>query len=344
MSSLSSSELGRIAGPLLIGYLINWTLFGVLSVQVYLFHLAFPNDRLEYKALVYGSYVLETMQTLFFGYSAFKTFVTGFGDLEVMDRIDVLWFSVPVLSGLVAFLTQAFYAYRVTVLAQTKYLGGVIMLLALVQLAGAIATGAQAKNAHFWSNFITIEVYVTAALWEAGSAVCDIVIAVSMIYYLKRRDTGMKQTRILLARLIRLTIETGTMSAAVAVLSLILVFLPGHPTYYQASCSALAKMYSNSMMVAFNSRMTISPSNASLSTAISIPLSQVSRMRNMELGPMGTEVDFDVDFSRSSHYGGVSVVITREETTFPPKLRSVITMLEENLNDELENEGSKLPA
>ncbi|KDR71929.1 hypothetical protein GALMADRAFT_18482, partial [Galerina marginata CBS 339.88] len=86
---------------------------------------------------------------------------------------------------------------------------------------------------------------------------------------LRRRDTGIKQTRILLARLIRLTIETGTMSAAVAVISLVLAFLPGHPTYYQASCSALAKMYSNSMMVAFNSRMNISPSKAS--ATISIP-------------------------------------------------------------------------
>ncbi|KDR71928.1 hypothetical protein GALMADRAFT_74799, partial [Galerina marginata CBS 339.88] len=150
--------------PKLLGYLINWTLFGVLAVQVYLYHIAFPNDQVRYKALVYGSFMLESTQTLLFGYSAFKTFVTGFGNLAGLDQIDIIWFSVPILSGLVAFITQAFYAYRVTVLAQTRYLGTIILLLAFLQLSGAIATGAQARNALVWSRFNTTSVYVTAAV------------------------------------------------------------------------------------------------------------------------------------------------------------------------------------
>jgi hypothetical protein len=38
-----------------------------------------------------------------------------------------------------------------------------------------------------------------------------------------------------------------------------LTFLPGHQTYYQVPSAILAKIYSNSMMVLFNSRIKIGP-------------------------------------------------------------------------------------
>ncbi|KDR82133.1 hypothetical protein GALMADRAFT_44609, partial [Galerina marginata CBS 339.88] len=241
----------------LIGYILNWGLFGVLSMQVYVYYLAFPNDRAAYKSLVYGAYLLEAAQTFLFTSSAFRTFAFGFGNPSVLDEVDILWFSVPIMSGLVAFISQAFYAYRITVLAQTKYLSGLIMLLACFSLAGSIALGVETKNAVLFSHLLKKDSFTTAGIWEGGSAACDVLIAASMTYYLKRRDTGIKQTQVLLTKIIRLTIETGSLTAAIAILTLILTFLPGQPTYYQTSVSVLGKVYSNSMMVAFNSRMKI---------------------------------------------------------------------------------------
>jgi len=48
----------------------------------------------------------------------------------------------------------------------------------------------------------------------------------------------------------------------VAILTLILTFLPGRPAYYQASVSVLDKIYANSMMVVFNSRVKIGVTSA----------------------------------------------------------------------------------
>lgn len=90
-------------------------------------------------------------------------------------------------------------------------------------------------------------------------------------------------------------------TAAIAILTLILTFLPGRPIYYQASISFLGKVYSNSIMVAFNSRMKIGSTNAS-STAheIAIPLSQSSRTRGETATGSETQVR-----------------ITREEVSLP---------------------------
>ena len=52
------------------------------------------------KALVYTMFILELVQTILFTSSAFKMFATGFGNAAVLDRIDLLWFSIPVMSGL----------------------------------------------------------------------------------------------------------------------------------------------------------------------------------------------------------------------------------------------------
>ncbi len=38
---------------------------------------------------------------------------------------------------------------------------------------------------------------------------------------------------------------------------MILAYLPGHPTYYQIAILILAKMYSNSMVAALNSRARV---------------------------------------------------------------------------------------
>ncbi|KAF8963770.1 hypothetical protein BDZ97DRAFT_2075663 [Flammula alnicola] len=294
-------DLSPIAGPLLVGYILNWGLYGVLSMQVYLYYLAFPNDRPRNKALVYGAFLLESAQSFLFMTGAFRSFAKGFGNPQVLDQVDILWFSVPIMSGIVAFVAQSFYAHRISVLAQSKYIAAIIMLFAFIQLAGAIAIGIQAKQAVLFSHFLKTNSFVTAGIWEGGGAACDIIIAASMSYYLRRRDTGIKETQVLISRIIRLTIETGTLTAAVAIVGLILVFLHGRPTYYQASVSVLGKVYSNSMMVAFNSRMRISSVNSTSTAHDVIPLSYAN-----PTSENGTP----------SRNGGI--LVTREEVSFPP--------------------------
>ncbi|CAA7266185.1 unnamed protein product [Cyclocybe aegerita] len=248
------ADIGRIAGPLLLGHLMNWGLFGALALQVYMYFLAFPTDPIRSKALVYGVFILETAQTLLLTQSAFHGFAEGFGNLLFLDEIGTIWFSVPIMSGIVAFMAQTFYAYRISVLAQSKIVASFIVVLALVQLGGSIATGVESKRAVFNSNFLGTHSYITTGIWNGGSALCDLIIAVCMTFYLSRRNTGMKQTQQVVRKITRLTIETGSLTAVIAILNFILALLPGRPTYYMATAGILGKLYSNSMLAVFNSQ------------------------------------------------------------------------------------------
>lgn len=298
--------MGRIAGPLLIGHLLNWSLFGVLSMQVYMYYLAFPNDPTLSKALSFGVYFFEAVQTFLLTQSAFHGFAEGFGNLIFLDEIGTIWFSVPVMSGIVAFVAQVFYAYRISILAQSKIVASFIVFLAVVQLGGAIATGIQSKQAVFNSKFLGTKSFITTGIWNGGSALCDVIIAICMTFYLSRRNTGMMQTQLLLKKIIRLTIETGSLTAVIALLNFVLALLPGHPTYYMATAGILGKLYSNSMMVVFNSRMKIGPDHNKGATNDS-SLASVHRSR------AETYVRPSDAFEM---HGGVAV--THEQVSFPP--------------------------
>ncbi|KAJ8081399.1 hypothetical protein PM082_007239 [Marasmius tenuissimus] len=195
-------------------------------------------------------------------WDAFQNFAFGFGNPQALDRINLIWFDVCILDGFVAFCVQVYFAYRLYLLSKHRLLPGIIVLIALAQVGGAIATGIIAKSVGFFSK-IREPCFIPALFWLGGSAACDILIAVSMLYVLSRYNQGFHATRDLVKRLIRLTMETGSLTAAIASVDLILFLVFPTQDYHITPALALAKVYSNSLLVVFNSRVRISGSRGS---------------------------------------------------------------------------------
>lgn len=266
-------------------------------MQVYVYYLAFSNDSPRTRALVYGVYLVEMTQTFLLTYTAFKTFAIGFGNIGAIIDGSILWFSIPIMSSAVAFVVQVFYAYRISVLAKSKAVAILILFFALFQFAGGIATGVIAHQVTLFTDFLVKRTYIATGIWNGGSAVCDVLIAGAMTYYLSLHNSQWKPTQRVVQRLIRLIVETGTLTAAIAIVNLSLSLLPGKPTYFQTSSAVLGKIYSNTMMVVFNSRIRFGQSEG-FTTADHL----VNAPR-----PGGLSI------SR----GGTGVVVTREEYRLP---------------------------
>lgn len=158
----------------LLGYLFNWGLYGVVSVQVCASHIllyplvltshsrlhnidyyyiAFPNDRLYCKILVYGVFLLESLQTVVITHDAFASFGAGFGSFKALDDIQFTCLSIPILSGIGKFIqglissrlliplygtvgcvVQMYYAYRIYILSRSKLIGYVIAVVSCESL------------------------------------------------------------------------------------------------------------------------------------------------------------------------------------------------------------------
>ncbi|KAK0216504.1 hypothetical protein EDD85DRAFT_870002 [Armillaria nabsnona] len=250
------SDVYKITGPLLVGCFLNLTLYGVLCNQVYIYYLSFPKDRLVSKCIVYVLWATETVQTLISISDIFDIFCYDFGNLAKLDDVHLTWFTAPVLSGLVGCVCQLFYAWRMYKFNnKARWLSITLSMIAFTQCVAAIICGVQGRRYDHFSE-LQVKTKVSTMIWLGGSALCDAAIALSMTYLLSQAHTGLKSTRVLLSRLIRLTIETGTATAALAVVDIALFLAYPNNNYHTVPAICLVKVYSNTVLAVCNSRMT----------------------------------------------------------------------------------------
>ncbi|KAJ7753058.1 hypothetical protein DFH07DRAFT_824512 [Mycena maculata] len=252
------AKIVQMSGPLIVSFLLSWGLFGTLSVQLYLYYQAFPNDRTFAKLLVYTVYLIEFAATIILTHDAFSIYGYGFADVSALTNVYFFWLDVPIMGGLVAFFGQSFYAYRVHVLSEKGLL--IPCLIVAISLTGTVAAfiiGAFILEAGSVTNLEVRQASVAGGVWLGASAICDITIAVCMTYYLTKSDTGFLQTRELVSRLTRLIIETGTLTAVVAVCTIILFLAYPRNNYYTAPLAILPQLYANTILVILNSRIKI---------------------------------------------------------------------------------------
>ncbi|PBL04271.1 hypothetical protein ARMGADRAFT_1070746 [Armillaria gallica] len=247
----------RLSGPLVVAYLLNWGLFGSLSVQLYLYYLAFPNDRKFIKYLVYGIYIIEFVQTMLITHDAFAALGYGFGDVEALTRMHFNWLTVPIMSAIVACVGQVFYAYRIFILSKSQIVPLFVICVSLTGSVAAIITGAYCFPADNITELNNRRMSIAIGIWCGASALCDIIIAICMTYYLIRSTTSFRCTRILVSKLIRLTIETGTVTVVVVLLGLVLFFAFPHQNLYGKISFIIPKLYSNAILMVLNSRIRI---------------------------------------------------------------------------------------
>ncbi|PBK66288.1 hypothetical protein ARMSODRAFT_1021489 [Armillaria solidipes] len=243
--------IAELTGPYIVGCLLNWGLFGTLSVQLYLYYLAFPNDRRFTKYTVYGIYVIESVQTILVAYDMFATFGYGFGDMDALTRENLYWFTVPIMNAVAAGVGQVFYAYRIFILSKSHIIPIFIICISLINSVASMFTGIYAFQAGIITKLNTRKMHIAAGISCGATALCDILIA------LMRSTTNFRRTRMLVTKIIRLTIETGSVTAVVALLTLILFIAFPHQTFYITPALLVPKLYANAIYMVLNSRFQI---------------------------------------------------------------------------------------
>ncbi|KAI9439212.1 hypothetical protein H4582DRAFT_1947678 [Lactarius indigo] len=250
MAELSSADIVKLATPLLFGALFNWALYGVLCVQIYLYSYNFPNDSRSLKFLVYFMLALETVQTALTGADVYYWFIAGFGDMERLKSSHYAPIDIAIIHAIVSLIVQEYFCYRIwTLNRQSSWFCLIIAVIAVVQSVGAA-----------WGGFRSLVVGKYAVsraalyLWSLPSALADILIAVAMTLLLRRTDKG-RFSNFVLVRVVRLTIETNTLTASVAIASFVVFVAFPNEIYYTFTAGVIGKLYSNTLMVTLNNRV-----------------------------------------------------------------------------------------
>ncbi|KAK7046658.1 hypothetical protein R3P38DRAFT_2506789 [Favolaschia claudopus] len=305
-------NIGEIAASQLIGALLNYCLYGVLAVQVYVYRLSFPNDKASIKALVYSIFLVETVMTALNGVDMYHWFAEGFGDIITFSKPLISPVYTPIFGGVMAFVVQLFFCYRIYIIKKEALVLCVfIALVSALQAAGGIGGGIVAfLTANEEHDHIRV---IFVYLWLIGDVIADVFIAGTMTFLLLNASRQQhKQTNDIVRRIVRLTIETNAASTIVAIISLILFYGTPNTTYFICPTMVLAKLYANTLLVTFNNRAFIHGAGTNThSASVNDSYSRRSGTRKSLPFSAGLGLSSETDtYTGSSTYNGKVTVTT----------------------------------
>ncbi|KAI0630878.1 hypothetical protein C8Q77DRAFT_232671 [Trametes polyzona] len=279
-------DVPLLAGPQLLGFFFAWALQGVLSVQTYIYYLLFPSDTIATKILVYGAFVYEWIQISLVTQAAFENNVYNFGNVDSLTHFHNTWFSIPIMCAIISAVVQWYFCWRIFAFSRLKVLVGIMASFAFFQMAVGI-TGGVLLHALDVSAVGPLPFRATAVfiVWFSSSAAVDVMIAACMTVCLLKSKTGIHRSDALLSRLIRLAIETGTLTATVAILNAVLF---AASPIYQCPALLLPKLYANTLLANLNSRAVLRRMDdanylAELGRALGVNTSASIRFHGMRL-------------------------------------------------------------
>ncbi|KAJ7450499.1 hypothetical protein B0H11DRAFT_1657352, partial [Mycena galericulata] len=136
-------------------------------------------------------------------------------------------FNCPYIHGgvishkvLVSTPIQLFVAWRVRVVARSRVLPCIISIFAIVSLGGGIAVTTITVLRPRFAQFN--EFHPEVITWLVSSAACDVFLTSSLVYSLWIRKTKLVSPDSYLNKIIRLSVQTGLITAPGSLLDMIL--------------------------------------------------------------------------------------------------------------------------
>ncbi|KAL9933374.1 hypothetical protein V8E36_007550 [Tilletia maclaganii] len=247
-------SLDLTLGGLFIGVILNVLLFGFSCVQIYLYQQRFKNDDWKIKTLAYSMFTFDFANSVFDVIFLYRLLVTNFGNTVAANTADI-WFALdPVMTGLIAFQCQCFFAWRVCRLTHTWWIPAIILAAGGASFICACYTTAGVTRVLYYDRLQEIRAGVI--VWLTGAALADTAITTALIWTLNKSRTGFAATDDVLTKLIRATLQTGLLTSTFAVVDLIL-YLSSTSTLHLIFNLPLAKLYCNTLLSSLNARAMI---------------------------------------------------------------------------------------
>ncbi|KAJ7779840.1 hypothetical protein B0H16DRAFT_726852 [Mycena metata] len=255
MSLPFAPDVSALFGPMLLGVFLNTLLFGVMLVQVSLYFQRYKNDRPWFKYLVLYLVVAEGVNWICDVGLIYEPLILRFGSPLALKFTPVQMPVLPADSAVTVLVStpiQLFMAWRVHIVTHSRILPGTIILLAFISFAAGLATSTVISLHPTFEAFPSFRPEIIT--WLVFSAACDVFLTAALVYSLWIRKTNVESTDSLINKVIRLTVQTGTITAVGALADLFLTFIFPTTTVNFIIAFPLTKLYSVSLVGTLNAR------------------------------------------------------------------------------------------
>jgi hypothetical protein len=195
--------------------------------------------------------IIDTASSWFAVQWMYELFVLHWGDIEPFTYGGWLLALDPILAGILAFLVQIFFAWRIRIITRNPWQYVPVVIFATLNLLGAIGTAIALIWVNTYARFG--EFRPIATIWLVSSAIADLTITAVLSVHLRSRRTGVEKTTMLLHRIIRLTIQNGLLTSLTALTDIIL-YLSLEKPYHITLSFIIPKLYCNTVLSSLNAR------------------------------------------------------------------------------------------
>lgn len=239
-------------GPYVTGIMMQQLFLGVFCVQVYDYWRMFQTDTIFNRGIVCGLTVLTVLQGVMDYVNLYRCAVTYYGDFTKFDEQDWSLFWEIGVTALIGTVAQIFFLERCFSATKNKIVAGIVFLMIMTSLGFGIASSIEFQRIVHLS--LVPEIPKPIIGWLTATAVLDVLISAILIYTLLRVKTPFRKTEAVITKIIRVTAETSTVTASIAVINLVLYLaLPGL-AYHLLPQLIMGKMYAISVMITLSSR------------------------------------------------------------------------------------------
>ncbi|KAH8102987.1 hypothetical protein BXZ70DRAFT_1063072 [Cristinia sonorae] len=249
-------------------------MYGVISVQAYMYSLGASNDPLLVKCVAIAVWITETLQTGFMIHSVFYYTVQHYGEPTI--ALSIVW-SVPVsivhtmststytanferlktfvgTERAVVLIVHSYYLLRIWALSnRSRVLVSVLGFLLVARIAFSVEFLLSYENIHTWaalrdSHKSTVLVVCTLTL----GVVTDVLFAIFFTYYILRDRTGFRSTDNIVQSMVKYTVNTGILTLACSIVILVTYLLQDERLTFLGFIVINSKLYANSFFAIVN--------------------------------------------------------------------------------------------
>ncbi|KAH7882565.1 hypothetical protein F5I97DRAFT_275141 [Phlebopus sp. FC_14] len=258
--AMAAIDLHNSFGAGFIGGMVTAILYGVTTLQTYLYFMYYPNDALDTKALVAIVWILDTLHISLMCHALYYYLVSNFGSPVALTSGIWSLFTSLAVNLCIAVLVQMYFSVRIFYLCRSTVLRWVvtvpIVFLVLTHFGFGIETVVLMFIKRQFNALPQITFYA-ATPFALTAVLSDICIATGLCVLLYGNRGPFLRTNRVVNTLIVYAINRCLLTSIVAVIEVIVFAVSPHSLWFLAIDFVIGKLYANSFLASLNSRSSL---------------------------------------------------------------------------------------
>ncbi|KAH9943604.1 hypothetical protein B0H21DRAFT_709948 [Amylocystis lapponica] len=201
------SIIDLTAGAIEIGAIISVFLYGITTVQAYIFFRSSAEDSTKLKLLVLVVWLLESFLTILTCIYLYTITITSYGDAKAFNVMSWSMNLIPFVGGLVSAITQAFFSWRIYVISGHYPVSIILWAGSTLRVAITLTVSILGFKAKTISDFEARWGWTILLSFSVAMAV-DLLNASALCYFLWRRPEVSPGTHHLIDKVMAWAIES----------------------------------------------------------------------------------------------------------------------------------------